>query len=211
MESKENLLLSLEWSGVKPSYLEEFLNTNTGLTNPYHNLQHALRVAESTIRASHFMKLDTETQTSLAIAGLFHDWGHPGVSGNDHANVTRAADKVYSIPTKDSAESDINVVAANIILGTEFPLPQGFALTPEQEILRDADYWHCALLSESDWLALQIGLAKEMGKNPAEWFARNLEFVKTVPGLSPWGKHMASEYRDTLIRRVVMWANRLAE
>jgi hypothetical protein len=98
-----------------------------------------------------------------------------------------------------------------MIMGTEFPLPQGFALTPEQEILRDADYWHCALLSESDWLALQIGLAKEMGKSPAEWFAGNLEFVKTVPGLSPWGKYMASEYREVLIRRVVMWADRLAE
>lgn len=190
-------------------YFDEFLKTNTGLTNPYHDLHHALRVSWCVAQGAHFQNLDTNTVGTLYLAGLFHDWGHPGVMGNDRLNVLRAADKVRSL-SKSNSDVDFDLeLAANAIIGTEFPLPPNLDLTFDQKILRDADYWHCAYLNEEDWLSLQVGLAKEAGKTPQEWLTGNTEFVRTVPALSPWGQLMSDKYRGMLIARVDYWAKRM--
>jgi hypothetical protein len=169
------------------------------LVNPYHNLSHALRVADTVSRT---LKEDP----TFIVAALFHDWGHPGTMGDDGKNIERTCAKVMSLPKREGVDLER---AAELIRGTQFPLPDGMVLTPEQGILRDADFWHTAFLNDQDWLQVQAGLATEFGKSLKDWLIGNVSYIETVPTFSKWGAMTAEDYRGFLVRQARRWADRL--
>lgn len=182
--------------------LEELLRAGgTWLTNPYHNLSHVLRVWNA-IKDEAVVKTDAQT---WAVAALFHDWGHPGVMGNDGDNIERSCLMVQSLPQDrfDSAK------AIRLIAGTQFPLPDGMTLTPEEGLLRDADFWHTATLNNEDWLQVQAGLAREFGKPFKVWLTENADYILTVPTFSKWGERTSEDYREFMSRRARFWANQI--
>lgn len=187
-------------------YYDEFLKSNAHrLVNPYHNLSHALRVAFYVHIAADSQGMDSKDIHSLVVAALYHDWGHPGVKGDDHENVMRAAAKARSLPNWDPLVD--NDLVAEIIMGTEFPLPDGVALTEMQMLLRDADFWSNALLPEQAWFIAQVGLARERGDMSLhDWFDWNQAMISNFPTYTNWGRVAAHTFRAELCERSRKWA-----
>jgi hypothetical protein len=179
--------------------LDELLKAGgSWLINPYHNLSHALRVANVVIN-----EVPEVERTTFLIAALFHDYGHPGVMGEDEKNIERAIQKVLLLPAKPGTSLEY---AAELIRGTQFPLPEGMTLTPDQGLLRDADFWHTAFLGKEDWLQVQVGLAAEFGKSLKDWLVGNAGYIETVPTFSKWGRITAEDHRGRMTRTAVRWA-----
>lgn len=197
--------------GLEPLVFD-FLNTNTGNSNPYHSMAHGLRVGAlaGQAMASHTLP-DVEafgsvTESNLVrtatVAGLFHDWGHPGKGGtDDKENVERAAQKVMQL--EDGQYGFTGTMAAAAILDTAFPY-EGDPVEALGGLLRDADIWHMADLTEEEFLEAQAGLAAELGVPLAEWIAGNATFLSDVMAWTPWGKDKAMGNRE----RMVAWCKR---
>ena len=127
--------------------------------------------------------------------------------GNDPENIARAVEKIRGLPLwNPNVDLDI---AAHAVEGTVFPAPDGFKPTPAQGILRDADFWHAAYLSEEDWLMVQAGLAREFGKTLPEWLVGNINYLRTVPTHSVWGEYIAPQFRPILVKQAEIWVERL--
>jgi len=198
-----HIVQNLDRAGLTPA-LHEFLRTGgDSLTNPYHNIQHALRVAA-------FAGQATNHNPTVMLAGLFHDWRHPGGFGDpdiDTANVERAATKVMSLPT-DLLPAEANkAMAAHSIRGTRFPMDEAEvqALPRMAKLLRDADVWNMAFMTDDELLALQVGLAAEAGVEPHRQFENNVAFIKTLPALTLYAEAVALKHRDRLISVLQNW------
>jgi len=199
---------------VPDTYLHEFVRTNGGNTLPYHNLLHALRVSSAAVEAvqqeqasSGLSQMEVNT---VAVAGLFHDWGHPGVtsppgSGGDATNVARSAEKVLSLPEVEDFPWD-RESAAEAVRGTVFPLPEGVTISYMACVLRDADVWHVAALSPADLLAVQVGLAEEMGVPFVKWLEGNAEFYENMDAFTSWARLQSRMHRKRLVATVKEWA-----
>lgn len=130
--------------------IHEFVKSNgASSTNPYHNAQHAFRVA-TCISSSFLPKI---ARQNVMLAGLFHDWRHPGgfgVATTDQENVERAAQKVLTLGAPYDTWNLEYV--ADLIRATVFPMsPEKMQkLDENMRILRDADVWHAAFLNEQD-------------------------------------------------------------
>lgn len=196
---------------IRQQYFKEFLTTNSGNTNPYHNLRHALRVVDEVAKGLKLLaERDPDTWTpqkleTLLVAALFHDWGHPGKASNDVENVNRAAEKVLSLPKEWNPDVDLDL-AAEAIRGTQFPFLDASVLTPVQEILRDADVWHQAMLSYEDWFDAQVGLATELGIPLNKWFGMTEEFVGGLLAFGPRAAILKGMYQENLMARARDWA-----
>jgi len=145
------------------------------------------------------------------LAGLYHDWRHPGGFGNpeiDKVNVERAALKVLSLPRSILPDEIHKVDAADMIRATVFPMSDEdiAALDIYGKALRDADVWHMAMLNVEELLALQISLACEAGRTPHEQFKQNMGFVQNLPAHCPYAQRVADKSRKSLFKTFEAWA-----
>jgi hypothetical protein len=198
---------------VPAEYIADFILTNSGNHNAYHNLRHAQHVCQAAWDATLRIEdnVDNVRRNSIVIAGLYHDWGHPGsIPTNDADNVARAACKVRELPEVPRWPFD-REMASEAILGTVYPLPEGDleSLSDESFFLRDADIWHLAELSAWEFLKVQAGLAAEAGVPLSQWFEGNVGFLAHASTFTNWGKVRAKYHRQRLIDSCQNWAKYL--
>jgi len=204
--------------GLQP-YLWDFILTNGDAAfNPYHNLLHAFRMAiaahAAAVEEAPLTQWGPNQFATIVVACLFHDWRHPGgVGKNDAENVRIAAEKVLYLPPLPGAGvlSWDAKLAHSGILGTVFPLPDDVQVTDLPyiaQVMRDSDVWNAAFLSDSDYLAMQVGLAKEAGKPLAEHLAGNSTFLQNAPAITGWGRKVADRdgHRDRMAGLNEKWA-----
>lgn len=132
------------------------------LENAYHNFRHILHVVFLCHDACEYYKdkLSLLERRHLLIAALYHDYNHPGRTGNDDLNIEFALRGLRQHVHQDDkhALEEISV----IIRTTEFPYTCLSAeLSLPCQILRDAD---AAQALSVAWIQQVVfGLGAEMG------------------------------------------------
>lgn len=179
--------LQMLYSGNLEYYLNILLKKAKNLENPYHNLRHILYVTKLCYEACVFYSnnLSDVEKRDLLIAAIFHDFDHPGKSGNDDLNIEiaiRALSKY--IHPEDRPRFDY---ISNIIRSTEYPHKSDFRFNNLQsEIIRDADL---SQIFDDEWLQqIFIGLPSEIGIGKTDFLMINLSFLESLKLRTEWGQ-----------------------
>lgn len=146
---------------------QHILEHNKSKDLPYHNTRHML---EMTYLANLILLdgkgyVSRKTQSTLTVAGLFHDFNHSGGKEKDTVNIQRAVDGLHEFVEwcnhsqhHDLATLDVDV-AEKAIRCTEFP----FTRDPDcliEEALRDADILYA--MASKDPMVVMEGLRSEI-------------------------------------------------
>ena len=205
---------ALQWIrslGLEPVLRDYLASNGPSLTNPYHGMAHGLRVAYAAGQAVAEMGGENDAVRTATVAGLFHDWEHPGKMGpghDDKLNVDRSALKVATL--LDGPFGFSRMEAAEAIRDTQYPYNK-FKPSELGLVLRDADIWHMAALTEMEFLEIQAGLAAEMGGVPlGEWIAGNAKFIEVAETWTSWGERQAEGNRKRLVTWCKRWAGQLS-
>jgi hypothetical protein len=193
-----------------------FLATNPSREAPYHNLLHTQQMVED----SHAGALaegivDLPTLRALALAAIFHDWGHlGGLSGAvgrfepatlpDRRNIDVALSHlraVWATGCRDGTWPDDvpPSLVESLIEATEIPYgapPAGLA----HAVLRDADW----MAGFRDTLVPHViaGLAAEQGVPMRTFLASRLAALEGFQPTTPWARRVFRS-RLPLARREV--------
>ncbi len=200
----------IDSANLRPALGEFLRSSGKSLINPYHNLQHALRVAAA---VDHDVNLwiRGRRRREFILAALYHDWGHPGCAGDDAKNVERAALKVLSL--RGVVEGVKLKRVAMLIRSTQFPMDEREVrrLGDHQLLLRDADIWNQGDLTSMEIFQLNVGLATEFGVPLRKWIEGNIAFFTAAPYWTEYGEVQASKHRARFLGLYNDWLEVLPE
>lgn len=178
------------YQGDLQFYFKIVFGKARNLGNPYHNFRHLFHVVWLCQKALQFYK-DSGKITLLQgrillIAAMFHDFDHPGRTGNDDLNIEVAIRglRAHILPY----DREILPLIEELILNTEFPHKGKTEELPLLgQIIRDADLSQALSVA---WIQQIIfGLAEEMGKTPQEILAMQEGFLKSLHFTSEWAQN----------------------
>ena len=174
------------YEGTMLAYTQSFMYSR-GLTNPYHNLRHALHTMWECYDGGVFHKLSPDDLRSLIIGGFKHDENHSGkIRGRDAEEVDDAITSVRATIQPEDVLRLPNI--ESLLRATQFPyvIPEE-ELTISQQIIRDADMSQnfSPVWVQQSW----IGLSQEMGMvNPLKLLRMRPKFLESIKFHSEWGK-----------------------
>jgi hypothetical protein len=191
------------YEGDLKHYFQVVMTSAKNLKNPYHNFRHMFHVTWLCYDACVFYKdiMSPKQMRNLLIAAMFHDFDHPGRSGNDDLNIEisiRGLTK--NIHPYD--EQDLELIAS-MIRTTQFPhIVSADHLSLEEAILRDAD------LSQGlspVWVQeIIFGLSSEMCVSPIDVFKMQAGFFTNLKFISEWGKQ---KFNQNIVDEKIKEAN----
>jgi hypothetical protein len=153
---------------------------------PYHNLRHMLHVMWATYQGAQYYKdqIDPRTLRNMLIAALFHDYNHPGESGNDSKNIEIAIKglKTFILHQDRPFLDEI----CGYIKATQFPHLK-LDLTLPGKIIRDADVAYT--LSDAWIQTVSFGLSEEIGLSTEEMLRGQEGFLKSLQFETEWAKN----------------------
>jgi len=175
------------YQGDLRHYFQVVMSSAKNLKNPYHNFRHMFHVTWLCYDACVFYEdvLTPAQMRKLLIAAMFHDFDHPGRSGNDDLNIEISIRGLRkNVDTCD--EKNLSEIE-NIIRTTQFPhIIPASQLNLMQAILRDAD------LSQGlspVWVQeIIFGLSSEMCVSPTDVFKMQAGFFTNLKFITEWGK-----------------------
>ncbi len=174
------------YEGDLKYYFKVVFNHAKNLANPYHNFRHLFHVLYLCSEACgyyHTFAISKREARDLLIAAIFHDFDHPGRTGNDDLNIeiSLRALRKHILPEDKPFLGDIEY----LIKCTEFPYR-----VPSIEIsflacvLRDADM---AQVFSIAWIQQIIfGLANEMNMTPRKVLEMQESFLSAMSFNTKW-------------------------
>jgi hypothetical protein len=168
-------------------YFQVIFNNAKNLGNPYHNFRHLFHTLYLAYEACVYYGdvLDKRTMRNLLIAAMFHDFDHPGRTGNDDLNIEIALRGLakHILPEDGPYFNDI----ADIIRPTEFPHKISSDTLPlPAQILRDCDASQALSVA---WIQqVVIGLSAEMGIPTRDLLAMQEPFLSRLTFSTTWAK-----------------------
>lgn len=175
------------YEGDLKHYFHVIMNSAKNLKAPYHNFRHMFHVVWLCYDACVFYRevMSQKQMRKLLIAAMFHDFDHPGRSGNDDLNIEIAIRGLR----KNILDEDKMLLdeIESLIRSTQFPhIVPADQLTMLGAILRDAD------LSQGlspVWVQeIIFGLSSEMCVSPIDVFKMQAGFFANLKFLTEWGK-----------------------
>ena len=175
------------YKGDLKHYFQVVMTSAKNLKNPYHNFRHMFHVTWLCYDACLFYKevMSPIQMRRLLIAAMFHDFDHPGRSGNDDLNIEisiRGLRKNVHPMDADNLDE-----IEKLIRTTQFPhIVPAEQLSLLGAILRDAD------LSQGlspVWVQeIIFGLSSEMCVSPIDVFKMQAGFFTNLKFITEWGK-----------------------
>ena len=168
-------------------YFRITMNHATNLKHPYHNFRHVFHVMWLCYAACLFYRkeLSPREMRNLLIAAIFHDFNHPGRTGNDDFNIEVAvlALRTYAAEEDRPHLSDIEA----LIRPTEFPYKVDISsLSLSGQILRDADASQALSVA---WVQqIVFGLSSEMSVGPVKVLEMQEGFLRGVKFGTEWAR-----------------------
>lgn len=157
-------------------YLNDLLKRSSSNFLPYHNFYHIMCVVENCDDIASSVGFVNSEKRALAIAAIFHDFGHSGGKLKDDENVKNAINSFLSMSLE---EQDVNDLIVEIIKATEYPyvIPDD-KLTIYQKVIRDADLMQTFEKNylQQNWL----GLSQELGADFLTFLGKSKEFWDNV-------------------------------
>jgi hypothetical protein len=208
-----NLIDAVENSlGVYPGDLRHyyglFMVKATNLAHVYHGWTHTNRTMWlEFVSGVHYKRLGLVTPLDIRkgmIKGLFHDWDHSSVTGNDDPEIAAAQAAVHKYLLPEDREFEAEIVGD--IGATRFPyLPTEMTLA--RQLLREIDITQAL---DETWMQITLkGLGGEMGKTVREMLAMQEPFLENFVkrGITTdWGK---ATFPETLIDNKIRQARQL--
>ena len=171
---------------------------------PYHNLRHMLHVMWATYHGAEFYKdeISPRTLRNMLIAALFHDYNHPGETGNDARNIEIAIRglKTFLLPIDQPHLGEIS----EYIKATQFPHLK-LELTLAAKIVRDSDIAYT--LSDAWIQTVSFGLNQEIGLSTEEMLRSQEGFLRSLKFETEWAE---KEYTPRIDLRIAE-ANEMCE
>ena len=163
---------------------------------PYHNLRHMLHVMWASYHGAEFYgkEIDARTLRNILIAALFHDYNHPGETGNDAKNIEVAIKglKTFILHSDKPYLDEI----CYYIKATQFPHLK-MDLTLPAKIIRDVDVAYT--LSDAWIQTVSFGLSEEIGLSTEDMLKSQETFLKSLKFETDWGEN---EYRHKINMRI---------
>jgi len=188
------VLKEIEKSPLLSAGFKWFVRYNTGITNPYHNLNHTLRLMQLILEylESDEVKKENVNKEKILLLALFHDFGHSAGKFGDEVNVEIAVRNLKNfLYTQGGIVSLYDIEALE---DTIYPYSSAETKTIEGKVLRNFD---CLQWIFSDFITQCVyGLRGEGVKGSAKDY---MEFVTTtlIPNLSiPFAISLAEEYKE---------------
>lgn len=168
-------------------YFREIFKHAKNLANPYHNFRHLFHTFYLCYEACIYYagEMTPREMRNLLIAALFHDFDHPGRTGNDDLNIEIALRGLRKhILPEDQGHLD---TISSLIWATEYPYAVPTAeLNLGARILRDADGSQALSIA---WIQQTIfGLAAEMSLSPQTVLSMQEKFLSNLEFGSAWAK-----------------------
>ncbi len=164
------------------------------VTHQYHNFRHMLHVTFLCYNACLFYvnELTKREMRNLLIAALFHDYNHPGRTGDDDLNIEIATRGLKKAVLPEDEEHLQGV--CEIIRPTQYPyIVEAAELSLLQGILRDADV---AQAFNPAWIQpVVFGLGEEMGVAPIKVLEMQESFISNLKFNTVWGHEMFEQAR----------------
>lgn len=191
--NNEKVIKEIEKSTLLSAGFKWFIRYNTGTSNPYHNLNHTLRLMQLILE---YLESDEEKEhlnkEKILLLALFHDFGHSAGKFGDEVNVEIATrDLKNFLYTQGDIVSFYDVEALE---DTTYPYSSAETKTIEGKVLRNFD---CLQWIFSDFVTQCIyGLKGEGAKGGARDY---MEFVTTtlIPQLTiPFAISLADKYKE---------------
>jgi len=175
------------YEGDLKYYFQVVLTSAKNLKNPYHNFRHMFHVTWLCYDACVFYRdvISPKEMRRLLIAAMFHDFDHPGRSGNDDLNIEISIRGLRKYIHQDDIDELPNI--EHLIRTTQFPhIFKAEQLSMLGAILRDAD------LSQGlspVWVQeIIFGLSSEMCIDPVDVFKMQAGFFSNLKFLTEWGR-----------------------
>lgn len=177
------------YEGDLTHYFRVVFHHAQNVFSPYHNFRHMSYVPWLAYQAcayyAHTAALTPRQMRHLLIAGLFHDFDHPGTAGNDDLNITRSIRGLekHVLPSDAPFLHDVT----SLIRFTEYPYKAQSGWLPLSAlILRDADL---AQAMSTSWIQhVVFGLAAEWRKQPIDVLAMQEAFLGKLEFQTEWAK-----------------------
>lgn len=128
------------YEGDLKYYFQVILTSAKNLKKPYHNFRHMFHVTWLCYDACVFYRdvISPKEMRRLLIAAMFHDFDHPGRSGNDDLNIEISIRGLRKYIHQDDIDELPNI--EHLIRTTQFPhIFKAEQLSMLGAILRDAD------------------------------------------------------------------------
>ena len=177
------------YDGNLAYYYRWILDNAQNLNNPYHNYRHMMHVPWQCHNACKFYAkselVSPRNMRALLIAGLFHDFNHCGMFGDDDLNIERALRGLGKALLPE--DHDIGGRISDYIQVTQYPyhIPQS-DLDLCGSIIRDADLTQ---VFSPAWIQQVVfGLAAEWRKKPIEVLRMQEPFLKNLTFHTLWAK-----------------------
>lgn len=179
-------------------YYKYFLQNNTALNAPYHNVNHTLSVMLFSYELAVEMKNDNLNIRNLLIASLFHDMNHSVGKLTDDKNIENAIDAFKKISTENE-DDNLNII--DIISSTQYPytFPNDSA-TLEQLIIRDADLLQG--VRDDYFQQVVIGLSTEFKQKLFDFLPNQIKFWETVTYNTQHANRLWNEVKENRINHI---------
>lgn len=175
------------YEGDLKHYFQVVMSSAKNLKNPYHNFRHMFHVTWLCYDACVFYRevISPKEMRRLLIAAMFHDFDHPGRSGNDDLNIEISIRGLRKFIHANDVKELNNI--EQLIRTTQFPhVVKAEQLSLFGAILRDAD------LSQGlspVWVQeIIFGLSSEMCIDPIDVFKMQAGFFSNLKFLTEWGR-----------------------
>ena len=199
MEANDRVEKARQW--VKKHFTE-----NVPDQYVYHNYQHTVDVAQSTVAISSFYKLADTELAALHVAAYFHDSGYDqGSAGHEDRGKTYARNFLEAEATP---EEEITLVEGLIEATKPHITPQ----TLLQKILKDADISHVG--SDQYWdrcsrVRQELLLTQKDFMSEDEWVDFELKFIQNHQFITDAAYTLYQEKKKKNINRLKKYAKRV--
>jgi len=195
------------YEGNLKHYFKIVFEKATNLFNDYHNFRHMFHVVYYCFVAIRYYgdRITKLEARAILIAAMFHDFNHPGKTGDDDLNIMRALRGLLrNLLPEDKV---LFPLITEIIQATEYPYTvPGEKLPLLCQIIRDADMSQAFSVS---WIQqIAFGLAREMGITPRAVLESQGKFLGSVKFLTEWAKQ---EFPKEVVEAKVAEANALLD
>lgn len=180
---------SKHYDGDLKHYFQVVFEKARNLSNPYHNFRHIFHVTYLCYLAIIYYgdKITSREARALLIAAMFHDFNHPGKTGNDDLNIEFALRGLRGNLLEEDKE--LLPLIEDMILSTEFPPKKDRpTLTLLQQIICDADVSQAMSVA---WIQQIIfGLAGEMSMTSRQVLEMQGTFLGSLKFQTEWANEM---------------------
>ena len=194
--NNEKVLKEIEKSPLLSAGLKWFVRYNTGITNPYHNLNHTLRLMQLILEylESDSEKKENVNKEKILLLALFHDFGHSAGKFGDEVNVEIAVRNLKNfLYTQGGIVSLYDIEALE---DTIYPYSSAETKTIEGKVLRNFD---CLQWIFSDFITQCVYGLKTEGNYQGDGATEYMNFVTStlIPQLTiPFAISLAEKYKD---------------